>query len=40
MVSLYDYRQFIGGVGRLLRLHCRTKVTVGKFPPLEMAAMD
>ena len=30
----------ISGVGRLLRLHGRAKVTVGKFYLLEMVVME
>ena len=40
MVSLYDYRWFIGGSGRFLRLHGRVKIAVSQFSLLEMVAME
>ena len=40
IVSLYGHRQFIGAVGRFLRLESRAKVTVGKFSSLEMVVME
>ena len=39
MVSLYDYRWFIGGGGHFLQLHGQVKVAVSQFSPLEMVAM-